>query len=507
MGDRIDLSSFRDNAPIITISLSGRDVDIRVFFSMNCCTEMFEYHEQGGDFRTAFAKTAFFMFQKTKSNGDDGITEADFLSAPDDSLLLVLNAILKQDDKLKNEYDKATGSSAYEQFFTANESMLKNATAGLSKLLERISRIFESQNKLLSTSLSNALSNLTIPNDYLSGLTSAMSNIPKNDFPQFHSALTDIPKIPALEISSAMHSMSKINFPQLQSALVNVPHIQYPELASVIANIPQPVIDVQAMLAPLYNLAESAQRISEDFSQAMQTSLLQLANATQSIMSNMDFSLLTYRKEWSVQRETLLKYGWFYSDELPDELINHIHNNQEELSADEVSKLIIEHFRNDRCKALKIIVKGWDDLPYFICRKKIFHEALVNHSRRYFNSSVTLLTLHTEGVITDFVRTSLKNPRFKVEKAIEDIKRELEENNDVSIYEYEVFRDVIEQIEKAFTENFEHSNPDATSNESRHKIAHGHAYEAETEVNSLKKFLYLNEIYSLFSYLDKQTQE
>ena len=107
-------------------------------------------------------------------------------------------------------------------------------------------------------------------------------------------------------------------------------------------------------------------------------------------------------------------------------------------------------------------------------------------------------------LITDFVRTSLDNPRYKVEKAIEDIKKELEKNNDVSIYEYEVFNDVIKQIETAFTESFEHSNPDATSNESRHKIAHGHAYEAENEVNSLKKFLYLNELYSLFLCLDKK---
>ena len=507
MSDRIDFSSYRDSAPMITISLSGKNVNIRVFFSMNCCTEMFEHHEQGDDFRTAFAKAVFLMFQNTESNDDDGLTEADFLRAPDDSLLLVLNAILEQDDKLKNEYDKATGSSAYEKFFTANESILKNATAGLSKSFQRISGIFESQNKLLSTSLGNALSNLTIPHDYLPGLTSAISNIPKYELPQFHSALTAIPKIPALEISSAMQSMSKINFAQLQSALVNVPHIQYPELASAIANIPQPVINVQAMLAPLQALEESAKRISEDCLQVMQSSLLQFATATQSILSNMDFSLLTYRKKWSAQRETLLKYGWFYSDELPDELVNHIHDNQEKLSADEVNKLIIGHFRNDRCKALKMVVKRWDELPYFTCRKRIFHEALVNHSRRYFNSSVTLLTVHTEGVITDFVRTSLDNPRYKVEKAIEDIKRELEKSNDVSIYEYEVFNDVIKQIETAFTENFKHSNPDATSNESRHKIAHGHAYEAESEVNSLKKFLYLNELYSLFLYLGKKIQE
>lgn len=112
MSDRIDFSSFRDNAPIITISLSGRDANICVFFSMNCCTKMFEHHEQGDDFRTAFAKAVFLMFQNTECNDGEGLTETDFLSAPDDSLLLVLNAILEQDNKLKNEYDKATGSSA-----------------------------------------------------------------------------------------------------------------------------------------------------------------------------------------------------------------------------------------------------------------------------------------------------------------------------------------------------------------------------------------------------------
>ena len=165
-------------------------------------------------------------------------------------------------------------------------------------------------------------------------------------------------------------------------------------------------------------------------------------------------------------------------------------------------KMKLHHFESEEDQG-----KGWDELPYFACRKRIFHEALVNHSRRYFISSVTLLTVHTEGVITDFVRTSLKNPRYKVKKAIEDIKRELEGNNDVSIYEYEVFHDVIDRIEKAFTEGFEHSNPDAASNESRDKIAHGHVYEAENEVNSLKKFLYLNELYSLFLYLDKKTQD
>ena len=62
MSDRIDFSPFRDNAPIITISLSGRDANICVFFSMNCCTKMFEHHEQGDDFRTDYAFAGALLY-------------------------------------------------------------------------------------------------------------------------------------------------------------------------------------------------------------------------------------------------------------------------------------------------------------------------------------------------------------------------------------------------------------------------------------------------------------
>lgn len=44
MSDRIDFSSFRDNAPIITISLSGRDANICVFFILHEFVEKIVIH-------------------------------------------------------------------------------------------------------------------------------------------------------------------------------------------------------------------------------------------------------------------------------------------------------------------------------------------------------------------------------------------------------------------------------------------------------------------------------
>ena len=66
MENRIDLSAFRNNAPISTVVLSTKDVHIRVFFSMNCCKKMFEHHEQGDDYRTAVVKAVFHMYEQTE---------------------------------------------------------------------------------------------------------------------------------------------------------------------------------------------------------------------------------------------------------------------------------------------------------------------------------------------------------------------------------------------------------------------------------------------------------
>lgn len=444
MDNKIDFSAFSDNAPIITISLSSKDAFIRVFYSTSCCKKMFEHHGRSDDYRTAFLKAVFHMYQKTQFDNATFVTESEFSDISEDSLILVLNTILEHNNQLKVEYNNAQSDDVYERFYNANKAVLKSATAGISTLV---------------TSLSNAMRTLIVTPDYMSGSTSSMTNIAK---------------------------------------------IQSLEVESIKSKIMQPVFDIQTFAAPLQKLSEDILHINDGLSQTLQTSLLQMSKALQSVVTSIDFSKLFNLKEMSEQRETLLKFGWFNSNELPDDLVNYIHNKRDELSIESVDKLIVDYFRQDKCKELKTMVKKWNDLPYFKCRTKVFHEALVNHSRQYFISSVTLLTVHTEGVITDFVRTSLKTPRFKVEKAIEDIKKELSDNEDISLYQYEVFNDAIEQIELAFNESFKHSDPDATSNKSRHKIAHGHAFEPESEANSLKQFLYLNEVYYMFSLLQKQ---
>lgn len=426
-----NLMDLKNNSPFIRIIVAETELELQVFFSMNCCEAFFEYHEQGDSFRTAFAKSVFHMYKQQKDIKDI-FTENDFVGITDTDLTLILDMILEQDNKVKLEYEKIDCINVYEKFYIANKEVLKSITSGISKS-------FELQNKSLINSISNAISNVIIPAESLSNFASTVTKALYFDFDPFQSALNSI--------------------------------------------------------------VENLHVVNENLIQPLSDSILQMSKAAQNIISSIDFSLIAYHKEWSEQRETLLMYGWFYSDEIPEELISSIHIKREELSIEDVDKIIIDYFRQNRCEALKKMVKRWETLDYFHCRERIFHEALVNHSRKYFNSSVTLLTIHTEGIITDFVRTNLKNPRYKVQNALKDIKTELNENQDVSIYEFEVYSDVIERIEEAFNESFNHADPDTASNKSRHKIAHGHAYEIENEVNSLKRFLYLNEIHCLFSKL------
>ncbi len=52
-----------------TFFFSGNQTEIDVFFSMNCLKELSDYYEQSSDYRLAFARIAFYMYQETEGTG------------------------------------------------------------------------------------------------------------------------------------------------------------------------------------------------------------------------------------------------------------------------------------------------------------------------------------------------------------------------------------------------------------------------------------------------------
>lgn len=96
---------------------------------------MFEQYEQTNDYRIAFAKAVFHMYQQTAKDNRTTLSEDDFINTTDENLQTVLNQILEQDNKVKLEYNKDETENIYERFYKANEAILESATAGISKSL------------------------------------------------------------------------------------------------------------------------------------------------------------------------------------------------------------------------------------------------------------------------------------------------------------------------------------------------------------------------------------
>ncbi len=274
-----------------------------------------------------------------------------------------------------------------------------------------------------------------------------------------------------------------------------------------------------------FRLADSIPQIDSAILSIAQQALGAMDNLTESLQSSMSALLgsltdirlpnfdhlansLNFITDFEEKNELLKSFGWYLISELPEEIVNTIYERRDEITQEEVDILIIQHFRNNKYQALKSIVNSWVSLPYFHSRQIVFHEAQVCHSRRSYNASTTLISLHYEGVVTDFVRERINTPTYRVEKALKCIN---DLANDLTM-DAMPFRDwivcsyVLECIDKAFTTNFSPADPDSCPNSSRHKIAHGHAVAKETEANSLRRFLFMNELYKLFCCLENEYQ-
>jgi len=229
--------------------------------------------------------------------------------------------------------------------------------------------------------------------------------------------------------------------------------------------------------------------------------------------SRIDFSALAnfsdglfFITDFDKKNEVLKGFGWYLISELPEEIVNEIYEHREEITQEEVDALIVQHFRNDEGAALKSIVNSWTTLPYFESRMKIFLQAADCHSSCLYNASTTTVSVHYEGIVTDFVRGRIMAPTHrkwaeKALKCINDLTNELTINA-MPYKEWLACTYVLECMDRVFKENFSPDSPDDCSNSSRHKIAHGHALEDETEANSLRCFLFLNVMYKLFGCLE-----
>ena len=388
------------------------------------------------------------------------------------------------------------------------ESISKHAAQIQSAMSSPAIEVIARQQELITTqaaSLQTALGTASILTKDLSiGISAKIAEAMK------------VPTLPSFDFAqeaiNALHfCVPKFDF---VTEAVRAMQIDIPQM-NVISETARIMTDSVAKInEKVLSLAQQASQVTYGITEAFRSHISQLVK----LMPPFDVSLLPqmnhmaealeHMADFDRKNDVLKRFGWFYVAELPEEIVDAIYERKDDITQEEVDSLIVQHFRKNRCASLKEIVVSWHMLSYFEARKGVFHEALCCHSRRLFTSARDVMTIHFEGVVTDFVRLTLNNPLFKVKRAFK-IVSEYALDMPMKVMHWAdwiICQLVLQYLDNAFNDGFLPTNPDATPDTSHNKIRHGHATEKETEANSLRRFLYMNELYKLFCCMEDAVQ-
>ena len=217
--------------------------------------------------------------------------------------------------------------------------------------------------------------------------------------------------------------------------------------------------------------------------------------------------------------EFLKQHGWAFSS-IPYKIIAPLIEKQETVKIEEINKIIVEYFAENDSHALKSMIESWNEIEAFIKRQHIFEEAFKTHETGCYLVSTSFLSLHIEGVLSDFARQNLGNGRYKTCEAVTDIGHEysgatlgdiIQASDEKSVsFTYVNFQNLEETnkvVENFLNQRFDPANPDnCKETDSRNRNSHGHMIEKKDITDSLKKFFTLNELYNYFVIVDSMTK-
>lgn len=262
---------------------------------------------------------------------------------------------------------------------------------------------------------------------------------------------------------------------------------------SINANAFKLGIDFSKIIPPIYvqnQFQETFKKISE--------SLYQFALGFQEALKNIDFEKLRHVEKYRECHETLNSFGWWYLSDFDEELLDKIHCGKENLDQDEVDSIICGYYRDNRSEKLKSMVKQWSQLPYFKARSTDWHQIVVIHGQKYYNSSVKLLIIMIEGVTRDFVRSHSGEGYFHFLKVRQELRNLLENDDNITYFEFIIIDHILKLVDETFGGHFDPVAPEESPDYKRDKQLHGQALGIQTEADSLKLFLQINELYRIF---------
>ncbi len=273
--------------------------------------------------------------------------------------------------------------------------------------------------------------------------------------------------------------------------------------------------ETEKLAETLNNLASSiAKQITENFAlsiQEIQTLSAEIMRTTTEAMHQsfveLNEVITQYFKKRAELDPIMAEFGWGGLSAIPGNIIQFINANKSRLSSNDVDELITDYYESENFREFELLVSSWWWNPSFSSRKLAILEAFSCYKLRLNIASITLITIHMEGIIKEFLFWSFGIVRKRDSSAIQEVRERSKNQNNARIpYMYECNIKALEEIERRYSENFKIEQLDETSNLSRHKIAHGHMCDEVSKADVLKTFLWVNELENLLSSMLKQTE-
>jgi len=196
--------------------------------------------------------------------------------------------------------------------------------------------------------------------------------------------------------------------------------------------------------------------------------------------------------------EAFNSISWPISPSIPDELRQRVRNFVSNGRGRYASQSILGYFRKNDHQNLYRMVESWEGNPLFARRRmKIIRDALNQHVKGKYTTSVPALIPQTEGILREYVHQSglnLQSIREVYETAIGN-------TDDYLITDWIVARTLLFHLQNntyAFTDfDTELTRSVGRRRTTRHTILHGIDVNYAREINSLRAFILLDSLNAL----------
>lgn len=198
-------------------------------------------------------------------------------------------------------------------------------------------------------------------------------------------------------------------------------------------------------------------------------------------------------------KEAFHSASWPISSSIPKKIQERIIELHSSNRVRYASSVLIGYFKRNDYENLKNLLDRWSNNKFYFKRRKLLKEALDNHIRGNYHSSISVLLQCIEGVITDFIVEN--NIPSKINSPTEKSKSIVGKREDYNFSDYVVavifldyaqgnlycYRDFKDELQK--TENKKTKN--------RHTIFHGITSDYGSFSSSLKHFICLDAIFDI----------